>query len=278
LFLVLGLLTVAVGIPVFLFLPNNPMSSRLTATDKLAAIERLRSNQTGIENKQFAIHQMVEAFCDPRVGMIVLLSVLGSVVNGALSNYQSAMIKGFGFTSKEAALLSIPSGVIGIIICSGSGYVVARTQQRCLVLLSLYPLGIIGAALMAFTSGKASRLTGNYLTNTVASSPILCTIVAANVSGHSKKVTVNALLLIANSVGNMIGPLTFTTKSAPEFIPAKITIMVCLGLAMLAMSTLRIMLVKENKRREDEGGRAHIVNSEFMNLTDIENKEFRYSL
>lgn len=62
-FLIVGLVTIAVGIagrlirtfvshvliyPVVLILPDNPMSSRLTPAEKVWAIERLRENQTGM--------------------------------------------------------------------------------------------------------------------------------------------------------------------------------------------------------------------------------------
>jgi sugar phosphate permease len=50
-FLVVGLITIAIGIIVVIFLPDNPMKSRLTNEEKIWAVERLRGNQTGIENK-----------------------------------------------------------------------------------------------------------------------------------------------------------------------------------------------------------------------------------
>lgn len=63
-FLVVGLLTVVVGIITFFFLPDNPMSSRLTHEEKVWTIERLRENQTGIENKHVCpISQLDQPFC-----------------------------------------------------------------------------------------------------------------------------------------------------------------------------------------------------------------------
>lgn len=50
-FLVVGLITVGVGLLVVSFLPDNPMKSRLTHEEKVWAVERLRVNQTGIENE-----------------------------------------------------------------------------------------------------------------------------------------------------------------------------------------------------------------------------------
>lgn len=56
-FLVFGLITIVVGALVILFLPNNPMTSRLSRDEKIWAIQRLRENQTGIENKHLKLHR-----------------------------------------------------------------------------------------------------------------------------------------------------------------------------------------------------------------------------
>lgn len=91
-FLVCGVITIFVGILVILFLPDNPMSSRLSTVEKLQAIERIRSNKTGVENKKFNRAQMIEAFRDPHVWIIVIEMITCSEVNGALSNYQASII------------------------------------------------------------------------------------------------------------------------------------------------------------------------------------------
>lgn len=52
LFLVVGLITVSVGVVVICIMPDNPMSAkRLSHAERVAAVERLRENQTGVENK-----------------------------------------------------------------------------------------------------------------------------------------------------------------------------------------------------------------------------------
>lgn len=64
-FLVVGLITVTVGIVVMFLLPDNPMSSKfMTHDEKVFAIQRLRENQTGIENKHFKFGQV--GVCSPR--------------------------------------------------------------------------------------------------------------------------------------------------------------------------------------------------------------------
>ena len=94
-FLVCGVVTIVLGILVIIFLPDNPMSSRLSPRDKYHAIERVRGNKTGVENKQFDLSQMIEALRDPHVWTIVVLMITASEINGALSNYQASIIKSY---------------------------------------------------------------------------------------------------------------------------------------------------------------------------------------
>jgi sugar phosphate permease len=92
-FLIFGLLTIAVGILIFLFFPDNPMTSRLSHEEKIMPIERIRENMTGIENKSFKIAQMFETLLDPHVWLICLITIGFNVPNGAVGTFQAAIIK-----------------------------------------------------------------------------------------------------------------------------------------------------------------------------------------
>jgi MFS family permease len=181
----------------------------------------------------------------------------------------------------QSALLSIPGGGVNIIAILLGTYVAGRTNTRALNIILLIIPAIVGGALMAFLPQSASRagpLIGNYLTNAVgASLPLLYSWVAANFAGHTKKVTMNAILLMSFCLGNIIGPLTFTGYTAPNYIPAKIAIMATGVVAIAATVFLWWKYDHENKRRDQKyTTSAHVVDSEFMDLTDGQNKEFRY--
>jgi MFS family permease len=165
-------------------------------------------------------------------------------------------------------------------------YVAGRTNTRALNIIALITPAIIGGALMAFlpANARAGKLIGNYLTNCIgASLPLIYSWVAANFAGHTKKVTMNAILLMSFCLGNIIGPLTFTGSTAPVYIPAKIAIMATGVVAIMATLLLLWKYRHENKRRDKElvgvaGAPEHVKDSEFMDMTDKENKEFRYML
>ena len=91
----------------------------------------------------------------------------------------------------------------------------------------------------------------------------------------------NAVLLISFCLGNIVGPLTFTAESAPNYIPAKITIIVTCSIAVVLTLVLRFYYMWENKRRDNlvaQGALGHRADIEFSDVTDRKNKEFRYQL
>ncbi|KAK5054739.1 hypothetical protein LTR84_001631 [Exophiala bonariae] len=255
-------------------------SSRLSDQEKIIAIERLRGDTTGVENKNIKPAHIFEAIRDPHTWLICAITTAINIPNAAVSTFQAAIIKSLGYTSKEAALLTIPSGVIAIIAILSACFISFRYNTRGLVIVSLLVPGIIGATLMAFlpTSSKLGRLFGTYLTNTIPSStPLIYSWVAANVAGHTKKVTMNALLLMAFCLGNILGPLTFTAP--PNYIAAKIAIIAVLGFAIILIAVLALLYHRENSRRKEVEDFSQSMNdSSFLDLTDRQNKEFRYVL
>jgi hypothetical protein len=72
---------------------------------------------------------------------------------------------------------------------------------------------------------------------------------ASNTSGHTKKSTVNALTMVAFSVGNIVGTEIFAPKDAPGYIPGKIAIMVLLTVQLFVSFLLRWINLRMNKKK-----------------------------
>ena len=136
-------------------------------------------------------------------------------------------------------------------------------------------------------------------------------------AGHTKRTTTNAILLIAYCIGNSAGPFMWQAKYAPRnYVPWGISAG-CLTVCGITSLVLRWMLVRENALRDKEeydstyddlyvehvtpegesvkikvpkvqnppslrifGGQSDIlsVHKEFLDLTDRQNREFRYVL
>ena len=228
-FLVIGCITIFFGILVIMFLPDNPMSAKkLTHAEKVAAVERLRENQTGVENKHFKPYQVWQSFADPQTWLLALITTAASIPNGAVGSFQSIIINGLGYTERQTTLLQIPGGVIAVVSVLIATQCAARFNARALNIIFWSLLGgILGGSLLAFLpdGNKSGKLAGNYLTHVVgAFLPCAYSFSAANQAGHTKKVTMNAILLMSFCLGNILGPLTFRDADAPLYVPAKVTI------------------------------------------------------
>lgn len=67
-FLVYGIISVLFGCFVGYYMPDSPMRAKcFSEEDKHLMIERVRDNQTGVQNRDFKKSQMIEALKDPQV-------------------------------------------------------------------------------------------------------------------------------------------------------------------------------------------------------------------
>ena len=78
-FVVLGCVTVTVGLCVILFLPDTPMKARwLSASDKVALLKHVSVNQTGIQTNKFRPAEILDALTDPQLYLMVVSVALVS--------------------------------------------------------------------------------------------------------------------------------------------------------------------------------------------------------
>lgn len=96
-FIVIGCITSAWGIILWFLLPNNPIDAFfLTKRQRIVAVERLRSDQVGIENKTVKSEQITETFKDPKTYMYMLMVFAVNVTNGASTAFGSIIVQSFG--------------------------------------------------------------------------------------------------------------------------------------------------------------------------------------
>ncbi|MBE3046084.1 MFS transporter [Candidatus Bathyarchaeota archaeon] len=84
-FIVLGCLTVLIGLWTFFLLPDTPMkASWLSDREKVILLKHVSINQTGIQNRKFRWKEIGEALIDPQI-YLLLISVI--LVRLALPEY-----------------------------------------------------------------------------------------------------------------------------------------------------------------------------------------------
>ncbi|KAJ5527882.1 hypothetical protein N7513_012041 [Penicillium frequentans] len=284
-FLVTGLLTIALGLVFLWIVPDNQLNARwLKREDRILAVARVQSNQQGIGNKHFKMYQVKEALMDPMTWAFFFYALIADIPNGGITNFFSQMITSFGYSSQESLILGVPGGAVEVIALLCNGYMGYKTGNRILCSLGGLLCALVGMILIVALpeSMNVGRLIGYYMTQASPTAFVaLLAMISSNVAGYTKKTTVAALYLIGYCTGNIIGPQTFRPKDAPRYIPAEITIIVCIGVSMCIMLFVYWWYVKENRRKEEIRSRPDYVrlqNQGFLDLTDRENMDFVYAI
>lgn len=135
LFLVLGVATCVWAVFLVWYLPDSPMKAKcFTEDDKRLLVERVRANETGIQNKTFKKYQLVEALTDPIIWLYVLMQVSSTLVLGGLGVFSNIIIKSFGFTTLQTQLLNIAQGAVTSAVMVGGASLSSWTDQTILVM------------------------------------------------------------------------------------------------------------------------------------------------
>ncbi|KAK8203379.1 hypothetical protein M8818_005270 [Zalaria obscura] len=289
LFLTYGCISVVWGLFVLAWLPDSPMRARcFSEDDKRLMVERVRTNQTGIQNKTFRPEQMREALTDPQTWCYCGIAICTTLPTSGLGAFYGIVVTGFDFTVLQTQLLAMVLGAYIIAILLGSTYLVKKTGQNLLIMgLFIIPSYIGTIVLMTVrntsTSTKAALLFSYYIVLSFwAAQTLSMSLLSRNVAGQTKKSFAVAMNFIAWSTGNAIGPQVFLDRDGPRYFIAFATHLGCYVLLTVIIVFLRWHLRRENARKDGlaeqgvgEARDKRMVHA-FDDLSDRENVNFRY--
>lgn len=213
-FIIVGSLCCIWGVVLFIFLPDSPVTATLlSGRERRIAVERLRENQTGVENKHFKSYQLVEALKDPKTYLFFIMGVLQNTPNGGISNFGTLIIQGFGFSTLVTTLMQVPYGalialsILSCVYLNDYFSMKLKKNTRCWFTI-LYTLpNIAGAFGLQFvpTDQHIARLWCYYLTGPYnAAFVLILSLVTANTAGHTKKVVTNAFIFLGYCTGQSL--------------------------------------------------------------------------
>ncbi|KAJ5771590.1 hypothetical protein N7520_002119 [Penicillium odoratum] len=289
LFLTYGVVSVMWGIFVLWYMPDSPMRAKcFSEEDKHLMIERLRSNQTGIQNKEFRSYQVWEALRDPQTWCYCSIQIFTTLPTSGLGAFAGIIMTGFNFTTLQSQLLAMVLGFYIIIILLTSAWLVKKYNQNLLVMLGFVVPSYIGTIVLMTVANttlatKVGLLFSYYITLSFWSAQTLClSMVSRNIAGQTKKATVVAATFISWAAGNAIGPQVFLDWDAPRYHIAWSVHLACYACMTAAVIYLRFHLIRQNKKKDAilaaEGLTAADPNliHAFEDKTDRENINFRY--
>ncbi|EGV60400.1 MFS general substrate transporter [Yamadazyma tenuis ATCC 10573] len=287
LFLILGVVTMVLAVAMVLVVPDLPTQAWwLSEEDKLLTVERIRDNEQGFGTKDFKWHQVKEAFLEPRAYLFAMLAICIELPNSGITAYGSILLNTeFEFDTEKALLMKAPTGVVQLFGLSLIGILNSKRLIKHPTIVALIGLcfALMGGCMLCFSKNKYAALAGFYL---IGFSPIsmvtALTGLSADIAGRTKKVVCNGIYLVGFCFSSAVGPQTFLASEAPNYPTAKYCLVGFYIGAMFTIAILGYYNYSVNKKRDSERdalGDAYkkVENSAFIDMTDRENKDFRYT-
>ncbi|KAM0453553.1 hypothetical protein ACHAPV_008887 [Trichoderma viride] len=125
LFLIYGAISIVFGVFVAWWMPDSPMRAKcFSEEDKTLMIERVRDNQTGIQNRKWKKYQFIEGLKDPQIWGYCLIQLCTTLPTSGLGAFQGIIIQ------------NTKSQKIGLVVCYNITMSFWAAQTLALSLLS----------------------------------------------------------------------------------------------------------------------------------------------
>ncbi|KAF1813879.1 MFS transporter [Eremomyces bilateralis CBS 781.70] len=245
LFITYGTFSVLWGLFVLWWLPDSPMRAQcFSEEDKRLMIERVRGNQTGMQNRKFRPEQVKEALSDLQTCCYCLIAICTTLPTSGRGAFANIIITGFKFTVLQSQLLAMVLGAVIIIILLTSTWLVKKTGQN-LIVVGFYVIpSFVGTIVLMTVENK------NKASQAAFSSTLAMSMISRNVAGQTKKTVVISANFVSWCTGNAIGPQVFLSWNAPHYFIAFATHIGCYVLLVIVIVFLRFYLKTQNDAKD----------------------------
>jgi MFS family permease len=222
LMIITGIITFVTSILFWFFFPDSPTTARfLTIEERILAVERIKVNQAGIENKHWKRPQFIATVKDPKIWLLALFAALSNIINSLIVQRQ-IIVKQFGFTPIQTTLLGCVDGVVEILtIWAGVTLAGFKPIGRAYAGVIMFIPAILGSILVnTLPSHNKVGLLFSYWLTIFAITPFAISLgwLSSLTAGHTRRTTANAMILIAYGLGNAVGPFMWKSQYQPETI------------------------------------------------------------
>ncbi|ODV91339.1 hypothetical protein CANCADRAFT_148212 [Tortispora caseinolytica NRRL Y-17796] len=256
-FLVEGLLTVAVGCLAYFVLQDGPSTaSFLTETERSALLAVLAADYKQ-ESEDFDWKLVRSAFADWKVWLAALMCVSVAIPTFSFALFLPSIVASIGYSNVQAQLMSVPPFATACVFTALMGLLSDKWRYRTPFMLIYSTVGMIGYILLIALphSQSGARYFATFL---CAVSLYVCSAMnmgwlGNNLQGHHKRATGCGIQVSIGQVGGIVSSYLYPSTDAPKYIVGN---SVALGTLAIAFITTVFMFagLKYSNRRSPEDG------------------------
>lgn len=296
-FITYGAVTMVFGVACYFLIPGGIEDAWFLNEDqKKCAVARTATNQTGIHfgTKNIKWYQIKESLLDPKYWLLVVFIIVQNFINAGITNFNTFIIKGFGFSNYRTMLLATPQAAVAMgacVLCAGICYFVKNVRFVLIFITTGVTMaGIIMIWKIDHKLHLNASLAAVYLCGFYNAPYVMClSLIASNTSGQTKKAFNSVSVGLFYALGNLIGPQFFLNSQSPTYVTGIKAMLAACCIMYGMIISYAVACYIENKKRDNahtpEGEVADNLLTEIeigelvdeQDLTDKENKHFRYT-
>ncbi|KAI0684268.1 MFS general substrate transporter [Cytidiella melzeri] len=308
-YLAAGSVTILWSLVVLIVLPESPATSHrwFNEAERAILVARMRGSLSGVDVRKVKWYQIREALRDYKLWSLCFLTAAVTVTNGGVTVFGSLIVKSLGYSSLKALLMQTPGGASVCISLWLTGYLCSRFKNTFTIWIAVSCLPPLVGSIIVWRGSWQHRglpVFGYCLIPSFAAPYlVMVSFLSANVAGGTKKACATGAVFIGYNVGNIIGPYIVNQDQAGlKYRTTWIVIITVMVLTIISSFVLRILLSRENARRDRDALALHAEVSENVthekgsdidvngddslegimhidkDLTDWEDQSFRYTL
>lgn len=223
-FILEGLLSIIVSFSAFWIIRDYPQHSPkfLNTAEREEVIRRLHqdSGESFEDSKGFQCDFIWEALSDWKiwVHMVIFLAAFCPIYSFSL--FSPTIIKGMGYTSNNAQLMSVPPYVCACVFTIVASYFADRVRQRGIFLVGFQIIALVGFGLLAGTDSVAKQYGGLVLAaiGIYTQIPLSMAWNSGNIRSSGKRAVGIAMQVMGGNCGGIIASYVYLKTDGPRYI------------------------------------------------------------
>ncbi|KAG0359481.1 hypothetical protein BG005_000709 [Podila minutissima] len=254
-FIIEGLPTIILCIVAFFVLPDFPATATfLTSAERGLTMKRLQADAGPANETEFTWDQFWAAFKDWKVYLHMLIGFFHAVPHAALGLSIPSIVEGFNFDHVTTQIMTAPVYAIACLFTLAMAHSSDKKKERGYHATVTILVSMTGYLLLVFTRNASTA--ARYVSLIVCTSgnfaftPVALSWPSANIGGHTKRGVALAMIISFAQIGSAIGGQLYRDDDAPTYKRGHLMSFGSLAVGLLLVLLMKMMLVKENNRRE----------------------------
>ncbi|KAM5541373.1 hypothetical protein V8D89_004927 [Ganoderma adspersum] len=262
-FIIEGLLTAVVSILAYWFISNYPDTATfLTADERVQVHARLQADTDATLVEPFTWSAVWGALTDAKSWLYCLAFHTLSLPLYTFSLFLPTIIADLGFTAARSQLLTVPPYALATILTVLVAWWSERAARRAPFIIASASVGIVGYIILLANTDPTRRPGVSYAGTFFAAAGIYPATALAlswpadNVHGQTRRATVNAMQISIGNLGAVLGTQLYRPKTSPRYVLGHSFALAYLVGNVVVAIALWWVLTRENRRRDEEAGKA----------------------